>query len=139
MELIVTVEVYPTESEAKVRRAVENLFPALEVMREERGEVMLLKGRSSAKNSLERFYTLLRSQAILDAARRVLTAGQGERSSAFELNKQAAFMGLVNFSEAAFEKLARKPKLGWIEVEIKDEDIEGLIDWLAPSTRDNFA
>lgn len=135
MELIVEAEVYPTESETKVRRAIENLFHGIEITREEKSGIVILRGRSNAKQSLERFYTLLRSQGILDTARSVLLANCTGGSTSFELNKQASFMGLINFSEATFEKLAKQPPLGGIKVEIVSEDIRALVDWLAPSTR----
>jgi hypothetical protein len=44
----------------------------------------------------------------------------------FRLNKQAAFAGYVNFSEES--------PLGSIEVEIVDEEVAGIVEWLAPRT-----
>lgn len=124
MELLVRARVYPTEDPEKVERAVKNLF-RLEVRRE--GE--LLTGLGEGREALARFHELLRSQGILDAARHPLEAGLLEGKLRFFLNRQAAYIGLVNFVEEETKSL-----LGPIEVEVKGEDLPSLIRWLAPRT-----
>jgi hypothetical protein len=47
----------------------------------------------------------------------------------FMLNKQAAWVGKVNFTGG-------ESPLGPIEVTINARDIERMIDWLAPPTKD---
>jgi hypothetical protein len=118
MEVRIKVKVLPTEDHEKVERAVKQLF---DVDLEDVGGYL----RGTCRN-LDRLHRLLRRQRLLDAARRVFLSGIAGEGTRLFLNKQAAFAGRVNFS-------ATSP-LGPIEVEIVDEDIESLIDWLAPET-----
>lgn len=124
MELLVRARVYPTEDPEKVEKAVKNIF-RLEVRRE--GD--LLTGRGGGREPFARLHELLRSQGILDAARHSIEAGLLEGRLRFFLNRQAAYMGLVNFVEEETKSL-----LGPIEVEVKGEDLPSLIRWLAPRT-----
>lgn len=87
----------------------------------------ILVGSGEGRETLERFYELLRSQCIVDSARRVLQASQSGDFMKFELNKQAAFMGVVNFSKPG---TAGVGGLGTLEVEI--HGINGVANWLAP-------
>lgn len=120
MKLFVRAEVYPTENPEKVKAAIRNLFEA--AVKEEEGEsVKYLVATGEGRESLKRFYTLLRSQGILDSARRILLS-----KTSFSLNKQAAYAGVISFSESTL--------LGSVEVEIYDENIEKLVDWLSPKT-----
>jgi hypothetical protein len=125
MDIRVRARIHPTEDPEKVRKAVENLFPGL-AMEIEKGWWI---GRGEGRGCLRRVYELLRSQGILDSGREVLVSGarRGEKTLTFALNKQAAYMGVLNLSEES--------PLGPIRVEIAEEDLEGLIDWLTPSTR----
>lgn len=124
MEFLVRARVCPTEDPEKVERAVKNLFP-LETVRE--GD--LLTGRGDGRGALRRLHELLRSQGILDAARHSLEAGLQGKNLRFFLNRQAAYMGLVNFVEEETKSL-----LGPIEVEVRGDDLPSLIGWLAPRT-----
>ncbi len=126
MQVFVRAGVYPTESPEKVRAAIENLFPGMEFEIEEEGERRIIKGVGRGKACLEKFYLRLREQRILDAARGVMLSSQRGNRIFLQLNKQAAFAGYINFTEES--------PLGVIEVEIEDEDIESIIDWLAPRT-----
>ncbi len=137
--VVLTTYVYPTEDEEKVRKAVGNLFD-LEMFEEHEEEMGDLKRLEfvcegpQARLSLGRVYELLREQGILDAARRVLREGiTAEGSILFHLNKQAAFAGSVSFAEGG------ESPLGPIVVEVfpeRSEDVEKVIDWLAPETID---
>lgn len=121
MRLMVRARMYPTEDEEKVREAIRNLFD-VEVSR----EGAHLVGRGEERASLNRFYTLLRSQGILDSAREVLIKNAEGGQLSFRLNKQAACAGAVNFDGDSY--------LGSIHVTIADSNVAELIDWLAPST-----
>jgi hypothetical protein len=96
-----------------------NLFDDLEI--ETHGDRLVGLG-----SNLERLGALLRNQRIRAAAREVmLGAIRGDRM-VLHLNKQAAYAGKVNFS-------AESP-LGELLVEIRDENLEGLVDRVAPAT-----
>ena len=108
----VTAPCYPTENREKVKRAMLNIFPDLEI--EERS------GRIDGKtDSIENLAYLLRKERIRDAARAHLLSCCEQNELAFSLNKQAAYMGRLNFAE--------KHPLGNIEVRISGEDPKQIV------------
>ena len=112
----------PSEDEEKVRRAVQNLFPDLQLRRD--GDRIVGEGGSMA-----RFADLIHRYRIRDAARGQLIHGKrGDNCTVFRLNKQAAFMERVSFSE-------REAPLGDIRVRLETDDLDRVIDQIAPDTR----
>ena len=108
-----------TESLAKVKIAILNLFPDASFTRED----------DEVEADAPTFRTLrekIRTQKIRDAARGALRQGVDGDSLRFTLNKQAAYAGRVSFA-------ANSP-LGDLEVVIQGEDPEAIIDELAEST-----
>lgn len=118
----ITCPVNPSEDPEKVLAAVKAIFPDAEL---EFGE----GGYEGTAPSLDGFGKLLRRQRILDAARGVLLKNMRGGRTHMSLNKQVATVGKVSFAD-------RHPVLGAIEVEIEDEDLEALIDKVAPMTVD---
>ena len=106
-----------TEDPRKVERAITNLFPGLETRTEE-GTIV------ATGDSVERFGERLREQRIRSAARAVLVANRSGTKVEFSLNKQVAFVGKISFGSGS--------PLGDIEVEIEDENIDQLVDSIAP-------
>ncbi|MEM3402700.1 MAG: RNA-binding domain-containing protein [Candidatus Hadarchaeales archaeon] len=125
MRVRVSAEVRPSEDEGKVKRAILNLFPLLE-LRLEGGMVV---GESQDVASIQKFRQTLRVLAILDTARAVLKRGVEGSKTKFLLNKQAAFMGKISFTDG-------ESPLGPIVVEIEAPDLERLIDFISPRTKD---
>jgi uncharacterized protein len=124
--VIATIEVSiyslarPTERVESVVLAIENIFSGLVMdIREDRIEAY------GGIESLKNLHRLLRDQRILDTSRSVMLHGRIGKSIQFRLNKQAAFMGKINFP------LEEEP-LGSIHVRITGDDL--VIDWLAPRT-----
>jgi uncharacterized protein len=112
----------PTEDPEKVRTAILNIFPE--------SEITVESDEMTAKTaSLERFMTLIRNHQILDSIRSKLVHSMQPGSTTISLNKQAAFVKHVSLSEG-------KAALGNMEVTIEAEDIERLIDEVAPRTVD---
>lgn len=128
-EVIVSIEaeVNPTEDPEKVKTAIESIFQqsSIEFTAHKRGNLVVAK--IEKKEGLMRFYTLLRQERILPAARRVLTKGISGVNITFYLNKQAAYVRRISFCDP----LGESP-LGSIKVEMKSNDPRALIDWLAP-------
>jgi predicted RNA binding protein with dsRBD fold (UPF0201 family) len=123
IEVSVYTPISPTERVEKVVSAVEKIFPGLIMdIRNDRIEAY------SSLDSLHTLHKLLREQQILDSARSVMLKGQTGNTIRFKLNKQAAYMGRVNFLE-------EEEPLGSINVQIIGE---GLIDWLAPKTENGI-
>lgn len=111
----------PTESLAKVKVALLQLFPDLAFDREDE----LVAGTTA---SLERLRDLIRGQRIRDTARGQLLAGRNGDRTRVVLSKQAAFMGIVNFAAGS--------ALGDIRVEIESDELTAVIDRVAESTVD---
>ncbi len=128
-EVEIQVEVNPTEDEAKVKRAVENIFTCLQFEQKPLKRGSLLTAQTTGREGLAKLCNVLSRERIRAAARSVLFKGLNERSIVFYLNKQAAFAGHVSFSQPTGES-----PLGPIRVEIKSDDPVQLIDWLAPRT-----
>jgi predicted RNA binding protein with dsRBD fold (UPF0201 family) len=123
------VEVNPTESEDKVKRAVENVFGNIPLQTKPSHRGSLLTAEAHGLEALTKLYNLLRRERIRDAARRTLYDGLTGKTINFFLNKQVAFAGHVSFSK----EVAESP-LGPIRVKIECENPRELIDWLAPKT-----
>ena len=118
----ITCPVYPSEDPEKVKTAILKVFPGAVLEESETG----IKGTA---DSLDRFSKQIRKQKILDTTRSVMLHGKrGDRTRLF-LNKQVAFVGKISFCE-------EKTILGTMKVVIIDEDIDDLIDRVAPVTVD---
>jgi predicted RNA binding protein with dsRBD fold (UPF0201 family) len=116
----ISTPVHPTESESKVKKALESIFPCVQFFLD--GTVF--KGKSEELKSLDRIKELLKAQKIRSTANAILRKSLFGQELVFYLNKQAAYMGKVNFSEDS--------PLGPITVTISCEDMEALITYLTP-------
>jgi predicted RNA binding protein with dsRBD fold (UPF0201 family) len=127
MEVIIKAKVKPTEDKYKVKKAILNIFPRTKLnFIKEDNEFGKWEGKTK---NVDKLKELLRSQAILDAARTVLEKGMTENAVKFYLNKQAAFVGAVNFDIDTH---------GGIFVKIiadKNEDIMKIVRDIAPRTK----
>ncbi|MEO2116933.1 MAG: RNA-binding domain-containing protein [Methanocaldococcus sp.] len=127
MEVIIRAKVKPTEDKYKVKKSILNIFPRAKLnFIKEDNEFGRWEGKTK---SVDKLKELLRSQAILDAARTVLEKGMSERATKFYLNKQAAYVGAVNFDIDTH---------GGIFVKIiadENEDIMKIIKDIAPRTK----
>lgn len=107
--------VRPTESVAKVKAAVLNVFPDA-VFVESEGNL------AAEATSLDKLREMFRTQRIRDTARSVLRISRIGIEIRFSLNKQAAFVGRVNFAPPS--------PMGQIDVTIADEAPDSIIDFL---------
>jgi predicted RNA binding protein with dsRBD fold (UPF0201 family) len=124
IEVSVYVPIRPTERVEKVASAVEKIFTGLAMdIREDRIEAY------GGPRTLWTLHKLLREQEILDTARSVMLKGQEGNTIQFRLNKQAAFMGRVNFPP-------EEEPLGSIHVQITGDN--QVIDWLSPMTENGL-
>lgn len=125
MKLRVETEVRATEDQTKVEAAIKRIFPTLQLNRV--GNYLI--GESSDVRALDRLHQLLRLQAILDSARKIMRAGRRGNLVEFMLNKQVAAVSKVSFTDG-------ESPLGPIVVTLDAPNIECLIDYLAPRTRE---
>ena len=125
IDVRIEAPVRDTEVTARVRDAVENLFPNADVVHED-GRLV---GES---HSLDHFSELLHEQEILDTARREFERREGGDGFSFALKKQAAFKGVVNFA------VGNPDELGDIEVHVTvhEPDVETFVDDVAPPTKE---
>ncbi|MFA5365334.1 MAG: RNA-binding domain-containing protein [Candidatus Bathyarchaeia archaeon] len=120
-------EVNPTEDLEKVKQAVENIFGTLKFETKQRKWGTLLVSNSAGHEALIKLYEILKREQIIAAARKVLRSATDESSVTFYLNKQVAYAGHISFSEETAES-----PLGPIKVQIRTNDPEKIVDWLAP-------
>ncbi|MHA1699342.1 MAG: RNA-binding domain-containing protein [Promethearchaeota archaeon] len=153
--ITVTTKIYPTEDDEKVIQALENV---LEFKKE---DVQEIPGKENIRLALDdsisyecefkrvkielighqplrKLHEMFRSHYIVQAAREVLISAKkqnpdGSSETTFMLNKQAALMKKVKFSEEG------ECPMGPIIVKIKsDDDIQELINWLTPQTKNGY-
>lgn len=125
MRVHIEAEVRPTEDPAKVETAIKKIFPTLQLDRVKNSFV----GESSEVETLDRLHQLLRLRMVLDSARSIMRKGRRGNMVRFMLNKQVATVGKVSFTDG-------ESPLGPIVVTLEAPDIERLIDYLAPRTRE---
>jgi len=131
VEVLVETPVFPTEDPEKVRKAVENVLfgGEFELKPAPSGLGHVLVARASGREALSKLRALIRIERISDAARSVLLSGIQGDTLVFYLNKQAAYVKHISFSEPSGES-----PLGPIRFEVRCPDPRELVDWLAPST-----
>jgi len=120
LEIRLTTKCFPTEDRETIAGAITSLFPDAIV----RGDELI----DATSASVEAFAEQLKRQRIRDAARAVMRRGLRGNATSFRLNKQVAAVGKISFSEETHP-------LGDIEVTISSDNIDSLIDSIAPNTR----
>ena len=118
----ISCPVFPSEDPDKVKEAITKIFPDAEFSEND-------DGYECTAPSLDHFSKQIRKQKILDTTRSVMIRGKRGDRTRFFLNKQVAFVGKISFCE-------EKTILGTIKVLVIDEDIDALIDKVAPVTVD---
>jgi predicted RNA binding protein with dsRBD fold (UPF0201 family) len=125
VDVEITAPIEPTEREDRVAAAIRELFPGAEPT-ERHGEL------TATVHDLEHFSELLYRQEILDTARGVFFDNRRGDVFSFQVKKQAAFEGVINF-------VVDDPgELGAITVRVRVEEpaVEEYIDHVAPPTED---
>ncbi len=117
MRILVKTRIYPTESEEKIRIALEKLFPGVEFSRS--GDEIV--GESTDPRVLDRFREVIRSRKVRDSIESLLLENWHAGRTFLALNKQDATKGVFNIAESS--------PLGDIllEIEIPREDIHELV------------
>ncbi|MDS0282173.1 RNA-binding domain-containing protein [Haloarcula onubensis] len=125
VDVEITAPVNDTEVTARVADAVQNLFPEADPDHRA-GELV------AEVHTMEGFSAELHRAEILDTARSVFFDSLAGDRFAFDLKKQAAFEGRVNFA------VGEPAELGDIHVEVtvREPDADSYIDYVAPPTED---
>ena len=124
VELKIEATVNASESPDKVISAVSNIF---EGCSPELKYGSLIIARCLDLRCLTTTYDQIRSRAALGVLRRMLEDNRISNTTWFLLNKQAASAGVVVVTEDETES-----PLGPIRVKIVCDELDELIDWLAP-------
>ena len=125
VDLRVTAPVNPTELEDRVADAITTLFPGAEV--ETQGSRVVAE-----THTVEEFRERLFEQRILDTARKQFRANQTPAGFSFDLKKQAAFNGTVNFAVGNPDELGDLH----VEVTVREPAVEQFVRYLAPETEE---
>lgn len=126
--------VNPTEDEAKVERAMHNIFPSMRIERVQgQNGQPLLRIQSHDLEALSTLRNLIRQERIRSAARSLLRARARAEGIHMFLNKQAAFAGHVSFCEPTGES----PN-GPISIEVESSEMEPVIDFLASNPNEGY-
>ena len=121
----IEAQINPTESEEKVRKAIENLFGNVETHVESIYRVVKILSESKTLDTLTKFQNLLRRECIRAAARTVFFGGTRDKTLTFCLNKQVAYVGHISFANEESES-----PLGPIKVRIQCDNPREVINWL---------
>ncbi|WP_321420060.1 RNA-binding domain-containing protein [uncultured Methanomethylovorans sp.] len=134
IEVRVSARVNPTETEEKVRTAVQSIFPLTDITYNAANDTVLhgmVEGTTNLEG-LRHLHLLLREEEIIDTARTQLEVGirEDEPSTSFRISKFVAFVGRLNFP-------ADEEPLGSIHVTMSASssfELHRLIEWLTPPT-----
>lgn len=123
IDVEVTTPLNPTEVEDRVVDAIHALFPGA-AMDKRDGQLV------ATTHSVDRLVERLRNQEIIDTAREVFLQSRHGREFAFDLKKQAAYEGVVNFAVGSPAELGDLH----VRIRVEDPDPETFIDELVPPT-----
>ncbi len=125
VDVQVTAPVYPTEVTDRVIDAIRRLFPDAEI-EQQPGEIL------ATAHSLETLSEALYDQKILDTARTQFFEGRQGDTFSFDLKKQAAVQGVVNFAVGQPDELGELH----VRVRVDDPSVDTYIDHIAPATEE---
>jgi uncharacterized protein len=126
LQIVIRTPVNPTEDKKKVAQCLHNILDRPVITEEDNCLVV----RSEQQKILSTIRAKLGQQRIGDTARMIFLRNSGSSTFEFYLNKQAAFVGRVNF----VTNLDQEDYLGPITVTVTAEEVQKVIDWLAGST-----
>jgi predicted RNA binding protein with dsRBD fold (UPF0201 family) len=127
--VFVEAEINPTESEDKVKSAINNVLDNASIAIKPSIKGSTLTAIAKGQDSLLKLRNLMHNDRIRDASRKLLFKSIRGEMISFCLNKQVAFAGHVSFSEQTSES-----PLGPIRFNIETDNPQQLIDWLAAKT-----
>ena len=131
VEIDIMCPFFATEEQTKVEQAMRNIIPLLNYSIKEIAGKRHLFGRTTDPKVLESLYVKIREQRILAAGRKLLKSRAIDNIVQFSVHKQAAMVGKISFCH-----LEGESPLGAITIKITSPQLESLIDWLMPYTRD---
>ena len=117
----VSCQINPSEDPSKVKTAVLNIFPNLEISISDE----LLTGKSNDIGTLSNISKSIHTKNTTNNYQKILKKNSNENSTWFYLNKQAAFVNTISLCNESNES-----PLGPIKVVLEGNDIENIIQSL---------
>ena len=121
VNILVRCRIYPTEDVSKIKNAILYVFPDCKFRNEE--EEIICES-----HIIDNFAKILREERIRDAARSYFLSHIRDNTLDISLNKQALVAEKISFSVGDVP-------LGDIKVRITSDDINSLVDDIAPNTK----
>lgn len=125
VEVEVYAEVRPTEDEVRVKKAILNIVDVASLEVVESGGVRYIHGVARGLGALSRLRELIRRERIGDTARGLLNSSIIGDTVIINVNKQAAYVGVLSFAMGEVES-----PLGPITIRVRSSNPRQLIDWL---------
>jgi predicted RNA binding protein with dsRBD fold (UPF0201 family) len=126
IKVSVSVEIRPSESSEKVKKAVSNLLPTM-CLQPANNDARLLVSESSDFNCLSALYQQIRARQTAGVFRRLYMLHLIGEQSWLYFHKQAAYVGVANVCEDYSES-----PLGPIKITFWCPDSDALLKWLVP-------
>ncbi len=128
----IKTELNPTEEHEKILTVLKNFAEFNENdlnIEEVSPNYYIYSVTMHGRPNLQSMYEGLRSQRIVESARKYLMKKQRENSVSFMLNKQALFMKKFHFCHSPEES-----PMGPVWIRIESDDIHRLLEYLVPHT-----
>ncbi|MGQ4833344.1 MAG: RNA-binding domain-containing protein [Candidatus Asgardarchaeia archaeon] len=127
----IRAEVTKTEDIQKVIKAIKNAVTLtedeLDILTED--DKLIIIGEKMTLNSIEALHDLIRQDRVIDAIRKALRRSRIGNLVSLKLNREALFSKHINLFAEDSDILPP------IEIVIASDEIEKIIDWLAPPTK----
>ena len=128
--LAISVPLFSTENREKIETCIYNLLGIIPVFEERKIlNHFLLEAENLPISGLEKFFNYIRAVEILDAVRFCATLDYSKKSVVLHFHKQALFA-----KKFAVVTSDTSSPLGNVELSIKGNNPEKILDWLAPLT-----
>ncbi len=128
--LAISVPFFSTENRGKIETCIYNLLGVIpELEKRKIFNHFLLEAENLPISGLEKFFNYIRAAEILDAVRFCATLDFSRKSVILYFHKQALFA-----KKFAVITADTSSPLGNVELSIKGNNPEKILDWLAPQT-----
>ncbi len=132
IEVEIKVEVHPTEDAAKILTVINN-FVELDKekiqIEQVNDDYHIYSAKLHGRGALQGIFIGLRSQRIVESARKHLMGRRTENGVSFMLHKQGLFVQRFHFCHSPEES-----PMGPVWINIKSDDITRLLEYLVPHT-----
>ncbi len=129
----VRAEVIKTEDTQKIIKAIKNAVSITEDeirLESENDKLVIVIEKKATAAIIEPLHNLIRQDKVIDAVRKVLKRNRIGNITSIKLNREALYSKHINLFSDDSDILPP------IELIIASDNIDKIIDWLAPPTKD---